>query len=107
MFYGYWRVGRRPARQLAERAVREAFAGAIDEVAIYNKALTLAQVQANYNASGRTARPAAPEPAADGGVHLDRVGPEGDLRRLHVHRSGERRRSPTGGTSVTASAARA
>ena len=36
---------------------REAFEGAIDEVAVYGTALTAAQVAANFAASGRTGAP--------------------------------------------------
>jgi PKD repeat protein len=63
VYFGYWRVAGDRLSNWPSAPTTEAFAGAIDEVAIYKTALTQAQVQANYNASGRTA-PSAPPTAA-------------------------------------------
>ncbi len=53
-FFGYWRVAGDRLSSWPSAPLREAFAGSIDEVAIYPTALTPLQVQQNYEASGRT-----------------------------------------------------
>lgn len=53
-YSGYWRVGGDNLGSWPNHPSSSYFAGAIDEVAIYPSALTLAQVQTQYTDSGRT-----------------------------------------------------
>jgi hypothetical protein len=53
VYYGFWRVGGDRLTNWPSTPSREAFEGAIDEVAIYPTALSIDQVRANYRASGR------------------------------------------------------
>ena len=53
-FTGYWRIGSDSTVGFANRPSDAALAGQLDEVAVYPRALTLAEVQSNYTASGRS-----------------------------------------------------
>ncbi|WP_131106019.1 PKD domain-containing protein [Ornithinimicrobium sufpigmenti] len=57
VYWGYWRVGGDRLTSWPSAPTREAFAGTIDEVAIYPHALTLNQVRQNYGASGQVESP--------------------------------------------------
>ena len=57
VYYGYWRVGGDRLTSWPSAPTREAFEGTIDEVAVYPTALTPAQVEANFSASGRSNEP--------------------------------------------------
>ncbi|TNM61051.1 PKD domain-containing protein [Streptomyces sp. NP160] len=60
-YQGYWRVGGDNLNGWPAAPSSAGFAGAIDDVAVYAGALSRAQVQAHFTASGRTAAgPAAP-----------------------------------------------
>ncbi len=90
-FYGYWRVAGDRLSSWPSAPSREAFAGSLDEVAIYPSALTLGQVRANYEASGRDIFPNVPPVAefassvqdatvsVDGAQSQDPDGDEADL----------------------------
>ena len=51
-YSGYWRVGGDSLTNWAGRPTSDYFAGSIDEVAVYDQALTAAQVAAHYGAGG-------------------------------------------------------
>jgi hypothetical protein len=53
-YSGYWRVGGDNLNAWPDMPGSAYFAGAIDEVAIYDSALSAAQVDAHYTASGRS-----------------------------------------------------
>jgi PKD repeat protein len=53
VYRGYWRVGGDQLSSWPSAPSREAFTGAIDEVAVYPSALTVGHVRAHYTASGR------------------------------------------------------
>lgn len=57
VYWGYWRIGGDRLTSWPSTPTREAFAGDIDEVAVYPSALTPSQVRANHNASGRGVSP--------------------------------------------------
>jgi len=61
-FWGFWRVGGDNLDYWPAQPASGHLAGVLDEVALYPQALTLAQVQAHFVASGRTS-PGAPRPA--------------------------------------------
>lgn len=53
-YTGYWRLGSDTTTSFTNRPSDTALAGTIDEVAVTPRALTLAEVQSHYTASGRT-----------------------------------------------------
>lgn len=53
LYAGYWRIGSDQTNGFLNKPLDSGLAGSIDEVAVYPKALTKAEVQANYTASGR------------------------------------------------------
>ncbi len=58
---GYWRVGGDSLAKWAARPSSDYFAGSIDEVAVYDQALSADEVAAHYSAGGEPAtQPAAP-----------------------------------------------
>lgn len=64
VYYGHWRVAGDQLGSWPSAPSREAFAGTIDEVAVYPSALTLGQIRANYVASGRSGSWANASPVA-------------------------------------------
>ena len=58
-YTGYWRVGGDNLGSWPNQPASNYFAGSIDEVATYNHAISLSDVQAQYAASGRTPPPSA------------------------------------------------
>lgn len=55
-YYGYWRMGGDNLTGWPLQPTSRFFAGALDEVAVYNRVLTLTSVQKHYVASGRQLR---------------------------------------------------
>jgi PKD repeat protein len=53
-FLGYWRIGGDSLGGWPSQPANNNFTGAIEDVAVYPAALTLTQVQAHYQASGRS-----------------------------------------------------
>jgi hypothetical protein len=58
-YAGYWRIGGDNLGGWPNQPTSNFFAGALDETAVYDHALSLASVQSHYAASGRTPPPAA------------------------------------------------
>jgi hypothetical protein len=52
-YTGYWRIGADQTSGFTNRPSDTTLTGTIDEVAVYPKALTKAEIQAHYTASGR------------------------------------------------------
>jgi hypothetical protein len=63
-YSGYWRIGGDNLSGWPTRPTSNFFAGAIDEAAVYDHALSLASVQRHYAAAGRTPPPALAAPGA-------------------------------------------
>lgn len=53
-FTGFWRMGADSTAGFVNQPSDRGLAGSLDEVAVYPRALTLAEIQARYTASGRT-----------------------------------------------------
>ena len=64
VYRGYWRVGGDQLGSWPSTPTREAITAAIDEVAVYPTALSLAQIRAHYAASGRGSSPTNTPPTA-------------------------------------------
>ncbi len=63
-YQGYWRIGSDITNSFTNRPSDLALAGQLDEVAVYPRGLSLAEVQSHYTGSGRTGSwPAAPTDA--------------------------------------------
>ncbi len=56
-FHGYWRLGGDRLSSWPSAPTQEAITASLDEVAVYPKVLTAAQVQAHFAASGQTGGP--------------------------------------------------
>jgi PKD repeat protein len=94
---GYWRIGADQTGGFANRPSDAGLAGSIDDVAVYDKALSKSDIQAHYLASGRSAAwSAAPTGAYGTEVSADQP----DLYwRLDETASGTVRDYATGGTA--------
>ncbi len=63
VYQGYWRIAGDRTQSWPSAPTREALNGSLDEVAVYPTALSLSQIQAHYEASGRDAVPNVPPTA--------------------------------------------
>ena len=57
VYQGYWRIAGDRTQSWPSAPTREALNGSLDEVAVYPTALSLSQIQAHFEASGRDAVP--------------------------------------------------
>ena len=67
--HGYWRVGGDNLNGWPAKPTNNTLQGSIDEVAVYDQALSPAQIAAHYNASGRSAA-VNPPPTDDLGLQV-------------------------------------
>jgi PKD repeat protein len=56
-FHGYWRIGGDRTANWPSAPTQEAITASLDEIAVYPRVLTAAQVQAHFAASGQTGGP--------------------------------------------------
>ncbi|WP_182113257.1 MULTISPECIES: PKD domain-containing protein [unclassified Actinotalea] len=75
MYGGYWRVGGDSLQGWTNRPTNDNFTGDVDEVAVYDRALTHAQVATHLVAAGRTSPLPAP-PADEYGAAVAAAEPE-------------------------------